>query len=333
MKDALNTARVGLFFLLGLAIIWIVYETLREGRFGRSEGYSVVAQFEDVKMLRSGDDVRVSGVRVGRVSETRLRNGRAEAVLAIQPDFQIPRDSVATVATASLLGTNMVSIEPGSPQGPFLQEGDQINTRHTADLNDVFAQLGQLGERVDDLFADLSGALAGVTGTPEEPGFVQNLNNILLENREALNASLENIREITTKINDGQGTLARLINDDTAYEGLLAAVNEITEAATNARNLANGAGEIIAHVQSGQGTLGSLIYGEELGAELQAIAGNLRELSDRLANGEGTLGRLLADDTLYRDLQAVIQKAERTIEGLGEQGPITAAGIAGNALF
>ncbi len=332
MKQTLNTARVGLFFLLGLAIIWIVYETLSQGTAFRAEGYPVHAPFGDVKMLRAGDDVRVSGVRVGRVSDTRLQNGRAEAILEIEPGAQIPADSVATIAISSLLGANFVSIEAGSAD-TFLQPGDKIATRSSPDLNEIFAQLGKLGERVEGLFGNLEGTLAGVTGTPDQPGLVDNLNAVLAENREGLAASIENIRQITEKINHGEGTIARLINDGEAYDTLLSAIGEIENAAQQASTLTAGAGEIVAHIQSGQGTLGSLIYGEELTDELQLIATNLRELSEKLNSDEGTLGRLLSDDSLYRDVQAVIQKAERTIDGLGEQGPITAVGIGANALF
>jgi phospholipid/cholesterol/gamma-HCH transport system substrate-binding protein len=333
MKETLNTVRVGLFFLVGVAIVWIVFETLRDGRIVAGDSYNIVAEFGDVKMLRGGDDVRVSGVRVGRVAETRLKNGKAEAVLEIRREIDIPHDSVATVAISSMLGTNFVSIEAGTPGGPVLAPGDRIATRHTADLNQIFSQLGELGDRIEGLFGGIGDAFAGLSGTPDQPGFVDSLNLILAENREALNTSLENIREITEKINRGDGTLARLLNDDQAYQSLTAAIDEIGRAAERASALTGDAGEILAHIRSGEGTIGSLIYGEELGDEIQAIAGNLRQLSDRLASGEGTLGRLLADDTLYRDIQAVIQKAERTIEGLGEQGPITAVGIAANALF
>lgn len=332
MKESLNTARVGLFFFLGLAIIWIVYETLQEGRLFGSEGYSIYGEFESVKTLRAGDDVRVSGVKVGRVAETRLQNGRAEVILEIDENIRISRDSIATIAISSILGSNYVAIDFGKEE-EYLAHGEKIATRHTADLNEIFAQLGDVGERIDDLFENISGALGGVVGTPDKPGALENLNAVLTENREALNASMENIRQITGKINEGEGTIARLINDDTAYTSLLAAVDEIAKAAEQASGLTSDAGEVMSHIRSGEGTLGSLIYGEELGHEIQAVATNLRQLSDRLANGEGTLGRLLSDDSLYDEIQGVIQKAERTIDGLNEQGPITAVGVAAGALF
>lgn len=333
MKETLNTVRVGLFFLLGLAVTWIVYETLQQGRLVRDETYPLYGSFADVKMLRSGDDVRVAGVRVGRVADVHLDNGEAEAVLHINKEVTIARDSVAIIAISSVLGGNHVAIEMGRFVEEPLSPGDTIATRHTPDLNEVFVQLGKVTGRVDELFDDVGALLASVTGTPEEPGAIQNLNAIITENREALNASMANIREITEKVNRGEGTISRLINDDDAYENLIAAVEGISRASEGVSSLMDDASEVVAHVRGGQGSLGSLIYGEELGREIEAIAANLREVSDQLAKGEGTLGRLLVDDTLYQDIQALMQRADRALEGLGEQGPITAVGVTAGALF
>lgn len=325
MKETLNTARVGLFFLLGLAVIWIVYETLREGRLFTSEGYEIYAHFEDVKMLRTGDDVRASGVRVGRVLETRLRNGGAEAVLEIADDVLLPIDSTATIGMAGMLGGNFVGIDLGLSDDSLVP-GSEIGTRHTADLGEVFAQLGSVTGKMEEFFAAL-------TGTSDDPGPVDNLNAMIEENRAALKESVDNIRAITTKINEGDGTLARLINDGTAYDNLVAAVDEIGRAAENASTLTESATDVVARIRSGEGTLGKLIYDDQVSRELEALVVNLREVSDRLASGEGTLGRLLVDDGLYNEVEAVVRKAERTLDGLNEQGPITAVGVAGGALF
>jgi len=46
-----------------------------------------------------------------------------------------------------------------------------------------------------------------------------------------------------------------------------------------------------------------------------------------------SIGKLLADDGLYKDAQATLKKADRALDGLGEQGPITAVGVVANALF
>ena len=60
MNNAQQTARVGLFFLLGLALTWVTFETLSGGKLFREEGYTIVAPFQSLKELKNGDEVRMA---------------------------------------------------------------------------------------------------------------------------------------------------------------------------------------------------------------------------------------------------------------------------------
>jgi phospholipid/cholesterol/gamma-HCH transport system substrate-binding protein len=330
MSHTLNTARVGLFFLLGLALIWVVYQSLGDGTFFREEGYRVSAQFDDLKQLKPGDEVRMAGVRIGSVTETKLVRGRGEAVLTINPHVEIPEDSIASVAMAGLLGNNFISIQVGSSETD-MEEGAAIQTRPTLDFNDAFATIGDITSKVETFFEEVSRAVAVITD--DDDGLLSNLNEVVRDNRDNLRETLANLREVSTALAEGEGTLGRLIRDDEAYESLLGIGRSVENAAGNAELLVSDLREIVDQIKTGEGPLGALIYDETTGDNLRRIVQNLGEVSDKLAAGEGTLGRLLADETLYHDLQAVLQKAERTIDGLGDQGPITAVGIAANALF
>ncbi len=330
MSHTLNTARVGLFFLLGLVLIWVVYQSLGDGTFFREQGYRVTAQFDDLKQLKAGDEVRVAGVRVGSVTETLLVRGRGEAVLTINPGVEIPDDSIASVAMAGLLGNNFISIQTGSSE-TSLPEGASITTESTIDFNEAFAAIGDITSKIEGFFEEVSRAVAVITD--EEDGLLQNLNEVVLDNRENLRETLANLREVSTALAEGEGTLGKLLRDDSAYESLLGIGKSIEDAAGDAQLLLSDFREIVEQVKSGEGPLGALIYDEVTANDLRRIVSNLGEVSDKLAAGEGTLGKLLADETLYHDLQAVLQKAERTIDGLGDQGPITAVGITANALF
>jgi phospholipid/cholesterol/gamma-HCH transport system substrate-binding protein len=299
MNTAFNTVRVGLFFLLGLTLIGVTYEMLSEGRLFREDVYELIGRFEDVQTLRAGDEVRMAGVRIGRVGETRLEEGKALAVLEIQPQVQIAKDSVATIAMAGVLGGQYISIEAGNFTKGVLQHSNEIATRPTTDLNEIIERLAQAGDRLENVFVQVSQSIE--------------------ENRDALRHTVANIETVSQKIVQGEGTLGRLIADDTAYK-------EIQHLTTNLR-------EVSDKLAAGEGTLGRLIADDTAYKELQRITTNLGEISDKLAAGEGTLGRLLTDETLHHDIQAIIEKAERTIDGLGEQGPITAVGIGASALF
>ncbi len=328
----MNTARVGLFFLLGVVLIWIVYQSLGDGTFFREEGYPLAAQFDDLKQLKVGDEVRMAGVKIGTVTRTELVRGRGEALLTINPEVEIPEDSVATVAMAGLLGNNFLSIQVGQSE-TNLEPNSTIPTRSTPDFNEAFAQIGEMTGRVEDFLEDMSRAVNELTGDDEQDGLVRNLNHMVTENRENLRETLSNLREVSDALTRGEGTLGRLIHDDEAYESLMNIGKSIEGTTDEATLLVKDLREIVDQVKSGEGTIGMLLYDDSTAEEIRKIARNLGQVSDQLAAGEGTLGMLLADDTLYKDLQALLQKAERTIDGLGDQGPITAVGITANALF
>ena len=117
------------------------------------------------------------------------------------------------------------------------------------------------------------------------------------------------------------------------HDELLASVSEIKTAATDARSFVSNAQSLLDQVKAGKGALGTLIYDEQTGNEIKLTAKNLRELSDKLNSGQGSLGKLIGDDALYREVQGTLRKADRAIDGLSDQGPITAVGVAAKALF
>ena len=55
MNQAQQTARVGLFFLLGIALIWVTFETLSGGKVFQDKGYQLIAGFESLKELKEGE--------------------------------------------------------------------------------------------------------------------------------------------------------------------------------------------------------------------------------------------------------------------------------------
>lgn len=330
MTTTQNTARVGLFFLLGVALIWVTFETLGDGNALRKKGYTVIAGFENLKELKSGDDVRMAGVKIGVVDSTRLENQRAVAVLRIDPAVEIAGDAQATIGSAGLLGTNYIAVTLGSLDVASLADGAEIQTTASADLGTIMTQIGELGSKLEDALGSISGVIGGKDG---EPGMFQRLDTLLTENSEKVSASLSNLQEITAKVNAGEGTLGKLINDSSLHDELLASVGEIKSAANDARNFMTEAQLIVTQVKSGQGTLGTLIYDDQAGNDIKAVAANLKELSDKLAKGEGTLGKLINDDSLFREAQGTLRKADRALDSMGDSGPITAVGVLAGALF
>lgn len=330
MTNAQMSARVGLFFLLGIALTWVTFESLGDGPLDSGNAYELTARFSSLKELKAGDEVRMAGVKVGRVKQTRLADRRAEAVLLIDKTVPIASDATATIAMAGLLGSNYVSITLGSEESPVLQPGDRMKTADTADLNALVSQLGEVGKKVEAALGQFTGAMGGGAGGP---GLLGKLDQMIDENRTKVNTITTDLADVTATIRRGEGTLGKLVYDDSAYANLQSTLIEIRSAATDARTFLTSTQGIIDQVKSGQGALGTLLYDPETATNLQVTVKNLREVSDKLNSGQGTLGKLLSDDSLYIEAQSTIQKVNRAVDGLADQGPITAVGTAANALF
>ncbi|MGA3008008.1 MAG: MlaD family protein, partial [Opitutaceae bacterium] len=220
MNNAQMTARIGLFFLVGAVLIWITFEALHSGGFHRHNGYVLTARFDTLKELKVGDSVRMAGVQIGSVEATRFVTHRAEAVLRINPEIKIARDATATIASAGLLGTNYISFDLGTVD-EFYPPDTEVQTKASADLNSVMAEIGDLGHKLDGTFSSISSITQGQNG---QPGLFQRLDKLVADNSGKLTSTLSNLNEITTKINSGQGTIGRLVNDPKLHDEVLATV-------------------------------------------------------------------------------------------------------------
>jgi phospholipid/cholesterol/gamma-HCH transport system substrate-binding protein len=218
----------------------------------------------------------------------------------------------------------------GTPGGPLLKDGEEIKTKPTVDMSEVISQLGTLGSKLEQVIGEIGKSM----GSGGEGGSIfQRIDKLVTDNGPKLTESISNLQDITAKIKNGEGSMGKLINDPKLHDELLAGVSEIKLAAADARSFMSDTKGIVADVKSGKGTLGVLLYDDATATSIKVTAKNLRELSDKINGGQGTLGKLLADDTMYRDLQGVMKKADRALDGLGDQGPITAVGVVAGALF
>ena len=331
MNSIQQTARVGLFFLLGVALVWVTFETLSDGKLFEQHGTTLIAAFDDLKQLKSGDDVRMAGVKIGSVLKTQLVGRQGQAVLAIDPKIDVPGDATAEIEMSGLIGGNYISIDLGAPGSPPLADGADIKTVDTPDLNSLLAQVGGLGKQLQDSLGSFSSALNG--DAKSGGGIIQKLDKLITENTERVNATMTNLQQITDKINNGEGTLGKLVNDPKLHDDLLATVDEIKATAAQAKEFVSNAQSVVDQIKSGQGTIGTLVYDQKAADDIRVSLANIRSVSDKLASGQGTLGKLINDDSLYTSAQSTIKKVDRTIDGLNDSGPITAVGIVVNALF
>jgi len=92
--------------------------------------------------LSVGDDVRISGIKVGRISRQELDpvTYAARIVMSLDERIRIPADSSARITAASLLGGNYLELIPGADED-MMQPGEVIyDTRDPVSLTDLLGK-------------------------------------------------------------------------------------------------------------------------------------------------------------------------------------------------
>jgi phospholipid/cholesterol/gamma-HCH transport system substrate-binding protein len=106
------------------------------------DGYEIEAEFGATGGLAIGDDVRISGIKVGRITRQELDpiTYAARIVMSLDERIQIPADSSARITAASLLGGNFLELMPGADE-EMLQPGEVIyDTRDPVSLTDLLGK-------------------------------------------------------------------------------------------------------------------------------------------------------------------------------------------------
>jgi phospholipid/cholesterol/gamma-HCH transport system substrate-binding protein len=123
----------GGFVVLGLALLAYLSVSIGGFSFVPEKRYGVSARFSNVGDLKPGAPVKLAGVTVAKVQAIRLANYFGEVDMTIARDLQLPSDTVASIATAGLLGDAYVALSPGA-EDKNLSPGSRI-TRTEPALN------------------------------------------------------------------------------------------------------------------------------------------------------------------------------------------------------
>lgn len=120
--------------------LWFSYTT---ANVGSVSGYEISAQFSGIGGLKVGDDVQISGVKVGTVSAVSLNPETylAEVSMTIDPSVKLPSDTAALISSESLLGGRFLSLEPGGDDEEFIEAGGRVQyTQAPQNLEQLLGQ-------------------------------------------------------------------------------------------------------------------------------------------------------------------------------------------------
>lgn len=191
-----KNVRLGAFILGALVIFTVAIFIIGDRQFAFSRTYRLHAPFDNVAGLDEGAVVRAGGVRIGAVEEIQMprRAGdKVTVVMELENSTRevIKKDSVASIETEGLLGNKYLSLSFGSGASEPVRDGDRVQSRPPLDYAD-------LAKKANEIMDTTKVALGNV------------------------DAATADLKTITAKIDQGQGTIGALVNDKEVYHNLSA---------------------------------------------------------------------------------------------------------------
>ena len=313
-----SQVRVGLFVLIAIAVLIFLVLNASGDINPFSRKLHLRARFVDANGLREGSEVRLAGVRVGKVERIVLLEPspvpnapRVEAQMTIDASIdgrpaheRIRTDSQALQGSPSLLGNEMlINITPGTAVGQPVADGAILPSSSSNTVNDFATSGTDLAQRLSKLSDEINGIVQEVK---KGEGTVGRLftDEALYNN---LNATIRETEDVMKELRSGRGSAGRFINDPALY-------NNANEIAVQMKAIAD-------DLRAGRGTAGKLLTDDEFYTRINRTADRLDKSVDSINlviadinAGRGTLGKLIRDEQMYNDARAAIARFNTTAE-------------------
>lgn len=295
---------VGIFILLGLVILVVAVFTLGGQKKTFVKGFTVNAVFDDVSGLQAGNNVWLSGVKIGTVRKISFYNNTKVLVSmnlekSIEP--HIHKDAFAKIGSESFIGNKIVVIYGGTPGAPQVQDDGFLAVEKTISTDSMLSTLQS--------------------------------------NNQNLLAITNSFKSISKKIDSGSGTIGYLLNNASMARKLNASMNSLQATMNNFQTAAQTSKAVLANLEAfttrlnTEGSLanklatdttlfnvlkGTLTQLRDVTTTASQITDNLKAASDRLHDTANIPGVLLNDVEAGKALKNTIMNLESGSEKLDE---------------
>jgi phospholipid/cholesterol/gamma-HCH transport system substrate-binding protein len=214
MDSKKEQAFVGVFVIIAASLLIATIFAIG-GAFGHP-GQTFLVYFKHAGGLEPGAIVRYAGVRKGRVQKVDVDPkdpSRVIMTIGVEPNVPIKTDSLAKIASVSALGENYLEIMPGKPGSPLAKSGDVLPSKEFFGIADVADLLNDLGPDVQDLVSNLNDRVTQLKQTIDRTNdllndqnrknvasALDNLNNMLGENRKPLHNTIEHLSKLSEQL-------------------------------------------------------------------------------------------------------------------------------------
>ncbi|HSY62047.1 MAG TPA: MlaD family protein [Cytophaga sp.] len=296
MKDSPNKRAVivGMFVLIGIVILVAGILTVGNLHTTFTKKMKVSAVFDDVNGLLPGSNIWFSGVKIGTV-KTLSFYGKSKVKVEMNIDEAsqqyIRKDAMVKIGSDGLIGNKILIIYGGTVNAGEVIEGDTLR-------------------------------VATVLSTEE-------VMNTLQQNNKNVLAITNDFKVISKRLVDGQGTLGKLMTDESIFNNINATTKSLQQASARAQQLMASLSEFTSKLDDKGTLMNDLVTDTVVFKSMSASIAKLQQMADSASvmvnnlktasqDPKSTLGVLLHDDESGAHLKATIKNLEASSQKLNE---------------
>jgi phospholipid/cholesterol/gamma-HCH transport system substrate-binding protein len=286
---------VGLFVFIGLAILVAGILVLggQQNRFAKT--VRVTADFTNIGGLKKGSNVWFSGVKIGTIREVNFtKNRRVEIVMSIEEksSIYIRKDAIAALSSEGFIGNKIIEIQGGSSSVPPIEEGDRLESKEAVNTDEMIATL--------------------------------QINN------ENLVAITENIKNLSDRVRQGEGTVGAFFADSMLAVNIKLTMANLNQAALNSKNITADFKQFSNQLNNKESLIGQLMSDTVVFSNLSSAVAQLQEVtktastltlnlsqaSQKLSEKDNSIGVLLNDEEVADQLKRTLGNLEESTQKL-----------------
>jgi len=287
-----NETKVGALASIAIATLIIGYSFLK-GNDVFSNEVEFYATYDRVDGLVKSKPVLINGYQIGRVSNLLLLpSGKILVQFKINPEYSIPKNTIARIESTDLLGSKAVIFELGDGKN-FAVDGDTLNSRIETDLMD---QVEPVQKKAEQIIAKMDSVLTSVNNTLN-PDFQKNFDRSFA----SIARTLETL-EKTTKTVDG------LVSNQSSKISVI--MSNFESISDNFKNNNAKINSIMNNLDKVTDEVAKANFTQTITEANKAIV-ELQSILNKVNSGNGTLSQLINDEKMYNNLNNAAENLDK----------------------
>jgi len=219
----------GAFIVMVCLVLFAIFGVIGKGKNWFKSYRIYYITFNEGYNLQVGAPVKLFKADIGKVEEITPVEDKVKVKIAVLEDYagRIRKDVVAKVESPTFIGSEYISIKPGSSGASLLPEGSILPSQEKKSVSDILEefQVEKTAKKFIQAVQDLS----------EAAELLRDRQGPLVSSLENLNRSTKHLEKIISDIEAGKGTIGSLLKSETLYESIAVTLDKLGETIENIR--------------------------------------------------------------------------------------------------